>query len=360
MSKKALYSFVALILAAALVIACGVGSSWFTNWNIKTWFNSWGQSQKQPDTPATSVKSNFQLTPDSDNEFMQLSAAFMSAPTPHAENSYTLTAQINPFYADVQTVIWSVQFADSSAEWANGKQATDYVTVTEDGNSKLTVRVDCLEPFGEQIKVRVTSMENAEVYAECLCDYVQRVQNIVFSNLLDFPSSSFTYSFDTTAYTLPADITINFNRFELDDDFLDYIYNAHRHGGESVGLIGEVDYVLDYVPYLIVDMDNKTLSVSRGDNSKDFAHIFALFIGDTGSEDGPEVPSNFYEVVNRNFNLAVKNYNGTHANIGLDFVSSYNGVTYGTYSGRAPIRFNYDSVKVPVTSLTLDNDHIVM
>lgn len=357
MSKKALYSFVALILAAALVIACGVGSSWFTNWNIKTWFNSWGQSQKQPDTPVTSVKSNFQLTPDSDNEFMQLSAAFMSAPAPHAENSYTLTAAINPYYADVQTVIWTVLFADSSSEWANGKQVSDYVTATVDSENNLKVRVDCLLPFGEQIKVRVTSAENAEVYAECVCDYVQRVENIVFSNLLDFPSSSFTYSFDTTAHTLPADISISFNHLSLDNDFVQYIYDAHRHGGEYVGLVSGSEYDIAYSPGLNVDMANKTLAIKS--SHKDFAHIFTIFVGDAGSEDCP-VPDNFYDLLNRNFNLAVKNYNGTHANINLNFVSSYDGVEYGIYNGNAPIRFNYDSVKVPVTSLTLDNDHIVI
>lgn len=43
MRKKTFYAFLALILTAVIVIACGVGSSWFTNGDIKTWFNSWGQ-----------------------------------------------------------------------------------------------------------------------------------------------------------------------------------------------------------------------------------------------------------------------------------------------------------------------------
>ena len=43
MNKKAFYGFLTLIIVVAIVIACAVGSSWFTNGNIKTWFNGWGQ-----------------------------------------------------------------------------------------------------------------------------------------------------------------------------------------------------------------------------------------------------------------------------------------------------------------------------
>ena len=42
-TKNAIAAVVAIVLALAIVIACGVGSSWFTNSDIATWFNSWGQ-----------------------------------------------------------------------------------------------------------------------------------------------------------------------------------------------------------------------------------------------------------------------------------------------------------------------------
>ena len=34
---------VTLVLAAVIIIVCGVGSSWFTNSDIATWFDSWGK-----------------------------------------------------------------------------------------------------------------------------------------------------------------------------------------------------------------------------------------------------------------------------------------------------------------------------
>lgn len=40
---------IALILAAVIIITVGIGSSWFTNGDIRTWFNSWGQGASTPD-----------------------------------------------------------------------------------------------------------------------------------------------------------------------------------------------------------------------------------------------------------------------------------------------------------------------
>ncbi len=41
--KKVLSGVLSLLFCAALVIVIGVGSSWFTNFNIRTWFDSWGK-----------------------------------------------------------------------------------------------------------------------------------------------------------------------------------------------------------------------------------------------------------------------------------------------------------------------------
>ena len=52
MTKKTLGGICAGLFAGILTLTAGIGSSWFTNGNIGTWFNSWGkgnQEIKQPD-----------------------------------------------------------------------------------------------------------------------------------------------------------------------------------------------------------------------------------------------------------------------------------------------------------------------
>ena len=92
-----------------------------------------------------------------------------------AETAYTLTATIEPSNADNKEVDWSVAFVDPSSSWASGKTVTDYVTVTPTSNGALTANVECKQAFGEQIKVTVTSRENANATASCMVDYAQRV-----------------------------------------------------------------------------------------------------------------------------------------------------------------------------------------
>ena len=45
-TKNTVLAIVAFVLVIAIVIACGIGSSWFTNSDIATWFNSWGKGEQ--------------------------------------------------------------------------------------------------------------------------------------------------------------------------------------------------------------------------------------------------------------------------------------------------------------------------
>ena len=101
--------------------------------------------------------------------------------SPLAETAYTLTATITPSYAVNKTVDWSVAFVNPSSSWANGKTVTDYVTVTPTSDGALTATVSCLQAFGEQIIVTVTSRENTDVSASCTVDYAQKITGSSFS-----------------------------------------------------------------------------------------------------------------------------------------------------------------------------------
>lgn len=70
-----------------------------------------------------------------------------------------------------------MSFDDPSSAWATGKTVTDYVTVTPTSDGALTANVECLQDFGEQIIVTVTSRDNAEATASCTVDYAKRIES---------------------------------------------------------------------------------------------------------------------------------------------------------------------------------------
>ena len=95
-----------------------------------------------------------------------------------AETAYSLTATITPDNATNKAVDWTIVFVNASSEWATGKTVTDYVTVTPTADGALTANVACIKSFGEQIKVTATSRDNADVSANCLVDYTQKLSSV--------------------------------------------------------------------------------------------------------------------------------------------------------------------------------------
>lgn len=94
--------------------------------------------------------------------------------SPLAETAYTLTATITPADAANKKVDWTIAFKNASSTWASGKTVTDYATVTPSADGALTAVVENVAAFGEQIIVKATSRDNAEAYATCTVEYLQR------------------------------------------------------------------------------------------------------------------------------------------------------------------------------------------
>lgn len=134
--------------------------------------------------------------------------------------SITLTATVKPVTADNKTVDWSVSFVDASSAWATGKTVTDYITVTPQSDGSTTATVQCLKDFGAQIKVTVTSRENAGAKAECTVDFAKRLTGITgkisggatFDALTD---GSFNYG--NPDDTLVIDYTYTYSAYTVDD-----------------------------------------------------------------------------------------------------------------------------------------------
>jgi len=112
--------------------------------------------------------------------------------------SVTVTATLTPSTAANQKVDWAVAWVNASSSWASGKTVTSYATVNPSSDGALTATVNCLQAFGEQIQVTVTSRDNIDVTANCSLDYAMR-RTI----------SSMTYTASNTDYNFVFDSTTN-------------------------------------------------------------------------------------------------------------------------------------------------------
>ena len=127
-----------------------------------------------------------------------------------AETAYTLTATVLPEKASNKAVDWAVSFVNPSSAWATGKTVTDDVTVTPTADGALTANVECLQAFGEQIKVTVTSRNNAEATATCLVDYAERVAGYT----LTLTNGGVTISSSDPEYTVTGNSSVSISKGE--------------------------------------------------------------------------------------------------------------------------------------------------
>ena len=135
--------------------------------------------QIQADNGSPVTNENGEQLPSDETVPMPKAMTFRSAAAldtqEAAYDSVTLKATVYPDYDYVdKTVDWSVAFVNPASEWATGKTVTDYVTVTPTSDGALTATVQCLQPFGEQIKVTVTSRDNPSAKADCTVDFSAR------------------------------------------------------------------------------------------------------------------------------------------------------------------------------------------
>lgn len=187
MKKNTALQIIALALAFILIAGVIVGVLFWQNGNIS--FTPVGQEQTgTPDegVPDNEADINTEGGGAILNKPVENGIALTSAEIPvaefmangvsaQAETAYTLTATLDPADVIDKTVDWAVEFASPSSSWATGKTVTDYVTVTPTSDGALTANVECLQAFGEQIKVVVTSRSNSEAKAECTVDYARKI-----------------------------------------------------------------------------------------------------------------------------------------------------------------------------------------
>ena len=194
---KVVCSVLIVLLLAAIGIS--IPSKGFTDWSK---FKKNPQVE-QPDKPSDESKPG-----DSDVVINQIEAnGILLSATAASETeegvSKLFTATITPDDATNKAVDWSVAFKDASSEWANGKNISDYVTVTPTSDGALTANVTCKAAFGEQIILTVVSRDNAEAKATATVDYRKKVIDCEIK-LNDSDSELVDFSLDGTRYAVTA------------------------------------------------------------------------------------------------------------------------------------------------------------
>ena len=126
--------------------------------------------------------------------------------SPMAETAYQLTATIMPENATNKAVDWTIAFVNAESEWATGKTVTDYVTVTPTADGALTANVECLQAFGEQVRVTVTSRDNTSVKANATVDYTEKLSAVKATFGSTVLTNGMTKSFDLDASGQPAEV----------------------------------------------------------------------------------------------------------------------------------------------------------
>lgn len=253
-------TLLALIVAAYFVLSVFV----FRSWNPMDWTKDKNEvkpaGQMVIEFDPTGADAPIAIVPKSDNEISATSEAIAPtseaiAPASLAGNSVTLSCKITPDDATIKTVTWGAAWSDSSASWAQGKNVLDYVQIVPQSEGALSATVNCLQAFGAQISIIVTSddKEDGTISATCKAQYAKRIEAaelmIVSFRETDYgdydsgwlkenyfeqtksQSDAFDMSYDT-----------NFNKY---NESPEYEYDKQQYGiklnitSESIGTVEE-------------------------------------------------------------------------------------------------------------------------
>lgn len=192
----------ALIIASILAAGvCCVGfvsrndnGKWFKNGNLTTWHWSDKPNEKSADDKPGGDTGDTEYTGGAVignisgegislyTEKLPRSAYAANGVASYADSAYILSAIIEPNQSYYQCATWSVAWVNPDSAWAQGKTVTDYVTLSSYGGTynadSLTTAVECLQAFGEQIKITCVCTTADVLTAECTVDYVKKVVSI--------------------------------------------------------------------------------------------------------------------------------------------------------------------------------------
>lgn len=161
MKKSTTVTIAAVSVIGALVLALGAVSSWFTNWNYKTWF---GRGDNATVNAGAKIEDDcVTLTPGkSEDGKVALAVRRMSAADSKvAYPSYSLTATVSGSGISSPKIDWTIEkMSDFSS------LSTSPVTVTPTSDGASTATVTCKAAFSGGLNV-VATLRDVGSFAKC-------------------------------------------------------------------------------------------------------------------------------------------------------------------------------------------------
>ncbi len=209
--SRAIIVLVALLLAAIVAVVASIGSQGFTNKNVKSWFNGWGNPDNVGYAGDSISIDTYALTVD------EYAAYGISE---EAIDAGVITAQYQPDNTTNRRTDWTYDFAGN--EWSEGKVLSDYVLFTAGANYAPELTYEVLQPFGDTIVVGATSRANSELKATTNVDFLAQYSaifdngnfDIGYHEDLDIFSDLYAddcYSVVPDAFNATVKMTINAN-----------------------------------------------------------------------------------------------------------------------------------------------------
>ncbi len=220
-------------LSVGLAVAVGVGSSGFTNWHVKEWFDSWGKGSEQsvpPDENPVEIGTlggGMVMTNEASGAPVRL-ASYAIAREAFEENgiaaqsdsAYTVTATVAPDNDATNTTIeWSISWKTTSGwVYENGvsKNINDYVTIAPGGEDYIgskTVTVTCLQSFGEPIILTATCKYAAGTRASIQIDYAARFNLMMgYFSATGNPNQDMEKENPNISFTTNTEVTFEFGQ----------------------------------------------------------------------------------------------------------------------------------------------------
>ena len=326
-----------------------------------------------------------------------------SAEPTNASDGIKLNATVYPETADNKAVDWEVAFVNPSSVWASGKNVSDYVKVVPESDGAAVATVECLKAFGERIKITVTSRANPLAKAECVLDYARRILDTAIyfpkeeSCLVGFGSNEVlidmvNLDYDTVlskmkdnsiwsdyytnlfigAYELTeedkadpeqkwADTfvskTFKFSDYTIKDCMLVYPESGSEYGVDpklEMEIADEFEVLVDYF-----------FQNCNGTGMPLTSVPFGYYVGGNPIEIAIKMLKNqnigainetiYVDVLGRMVQW-IKDNPDTPI---ITYTLTYEG-KYSTYSKQFTVRFNPDTVEMPVFDVSLDNGEIVI
>lgn len=178
-SDKAKWIITGIVFVLILAILGGVVAAVVTETNPKDWFNKPSEENSSESNPPAITDGEGNEMESGKTYPMPANMVYVSSQAETVE-PITIKATVKPDFATNKSLRWSIDWKNSSSEWANGKSVYDYVSFSTDGE---LATIAFLTSFGEQILISVESVDNPDAKAECVVDCAQKIKNISFKIL---------------------------------------------------------------------------------------------------------------------------------------------------------------------------------